>query len=264
MKSGGAHPGEQELLMAIDRELPAAALERVQRHLGICRTCRDRSWEIERTMANFVWAREEEIEAQALPPIGWARGQFKAELSRLALHEYEKPSGLNGNGFAARLAHLAAALLFAAGAWLIASHQFHLVSQRGYEPRAGLTPGDVVLLSKEKVCRADVGSQPVGIPASLQQAVFREYGMAGVRPQDYELDYLITPQLGGATSLRNLWPEPYSAKWNARVKDQLEDRLHEMVCQGQLDLRTAQHDIAVDWVSAYRKYFHASQPLIAQ
>jgi len=45
-----------------------------------------------------------------------------------------------------------------------------------------------------------------------------------------------------------------SALWNARVKDQLEQRLHELVCSGKLDLATAQHDIAVDWIAAYRKY----------
>jgi hypothetical protein len=49
--------------------------------------------------------------------------------------------------------------------------------------------------------------------------------------------------------------------WNSRVKDALEERLHEMVCSGQLDLTTAQHDIATDWIAAYRKYFHTNNPL---
>jgi hypothetical protein len=33
------------------------------------------------------------------------------------------------------------------------------------------------------------------------------------------------------------------------------------VCEGKLDLGTAQHDIARDWVSAYKKYFHTDTPL---
>jgi hypothetical protein len=45
------------------------------------------------------------------------------------------------------------------------------------------------------------------------------------------------------------------------VKDALEDRLHDMVCSGQLDLATAQHDIATNWISAYKKYFHTQNPL---
>ncbi len=75
------------------------------------------------------------------------------------------------------------------------------------------------------------------------------------------MDYLITPELGGANSIRNLWPEPYSIVWNARVKDELEDRLHDLVCEGKLDLTTAQREISTDWIAAYKKYFHTDRPL---
>jgi hypothetical protein len=92
--------------------------------------------------------------------------------------------------------------------------------------------------------------------------VFEEYGVTPPEPDAYEVDYLITPELGGATDIRNLWPEPYQdTVWNAHVKDQLEDRLHRMVCRGDLDLATAQRDISTDWIAAYRKYFHADQPV---
>jgi hypothetical protein len=85
---------------------------------------------------------------------------------------------------------------------------------------------------------------------------------AGARAEQYEVDYLITPGLGGSDDIRNLWPEPYSATgWDARVKDALEDRLHQMVCDGKIDLNTAQHEMASDWISAYKKYFHTDRPL---
>ena len=45
------------------------------------------------------------------------------------------------------------------------------------------------------------------------------------------------------------------------MKDQLEDLLPRLVCEGQVDLRTAQRDIAADWVAAYRKYFRTISPL---
>lgn len=61
-------------------------------------------------------------------------------------------------------------------------------------------------------------------------------------------------ELGGSNSLRNLWPESYHTTWNARVKDRLEDKLHKLVCAGQLDLATAQRAIATDWISAYKTY----------
>lgn len=102
------------------------------------------------------------------------------------------------------------------------------------------------------------------IPMDVREAVFHEYGMDRFHPQEYEVDHLITPELGGTDDIRNLWPQPYSAtQWNARVKDELENRLRELVCDGKLDLPTAQRDIATNWIAAYQKYFHTDKPLSA-
>ena len=80
--------------------------------------------------------------------------------------------------------------------------------------------------------------------------------------REHTRDYLVTPALGGADDIRNLWPHSYSATvWNAQVKDALEDRLREMVCEGRLDLTEAQRAIAVNWIAAYKKCFHTDQPL---
>jgi hypothetical protein len=103
------------------------------------------------------------------------------------------------------------------------------------------------------------------IAPAVRQAVLRDYGMDGLSESDYELDYLITPELGGSSDRRNLWPERYGARmWNARVKDQLELLLPSLVCRGAVDLSTAPRDIAVDWIAAYKKYVHADRPVIAQ
>jgi hypothetical protein len=100
------------------------------------------------------------------------------------------------------------------------------------------------------------------VSTSLRQQVFREYGIASDHAGEYEIDYLITPGLGGADDIHNLWPESFtSSTWNAHVKDGLEEHLHEMVCAGTLDLPTAQHDIATNWIAAYQKYFHTEKPL---
>ena len=96
----------------------------------------------------------------------------------------------------------------------------------------------------------------------MEQQVFAEYGLPAASRTNYELDYLITPELGGSTDIQNLWPEPYaSTSWNAHVKDDLENHLHEMVCQGKLPLATAQREIATDWIAAYKRYFHTETPL---
>ena len=100
------------------------------------------------------------------------------------------------------------------------------------------------------------------VPVALQRRVFDEYGIRAAAPGAYEVDYLITPALGGADDIHNLWPQAYTATvWNAQVKDALEDHLRDLVCDGQLDLATAQREIATNWIEAYKKYFHTDRPL---
>jgi hypothetical protein len=45
-----------------------------------------------------------------------------------------------------------------------------------------------------------------------------------------------------------------------RPQDALERKLHNLVCSGQLDLKTAQHEIASNWIDAYQKYIAKSPP----
>ena len=52
-----------------------------------------------------------------------------------------------------------------------------------------------------------------------------------------------------------------TSPWNAQVKDRLEDKLHELVCIGQLDLKTAQKAIASNWIEAYKKYVSPNPPI---
>jgi hypothetical protein len=128
-------------------------------------------------------------------------------------------------------------------------------------PDPRLTPGATVLLSQREVCR-EASANNKAVPVALQRRVFDEYGLRAAEPRAYEVDYLITPALGGADDIHNLWPESSSATvWNAQVKDELEDHLRNLVCEGQLDLATAQHEIASNWIEAYKKYFHTDRPV---
>jgi hypothetical protein len=129
-------------------------------------------------------------------------------------------------------------------------------------PDTSLTPGAAVPFDRAMLCSQETAGNKV-VPAPLQRKVFEEYRIPGADPRAYEVDYLITPALGGADDIRNLWPQPYSApNWNARVKDALEDRLHDMVCDGGIELGEAQREIATNWIAAYKKYFHTEEPLV--
>jgi hypothetical protein len=82
-----------------------------------------------------------------------------------------------------------------------------------------------------------------------------DYGLADRKLGDYEYDHLIPLEIGGAPQdTKNLWPEPVTGKWNSYIKDKLENKLNQLVCDNQLDLTTAQQAIASDWIAAYLKY----------
>ncbi len=118
-----------------------------------------------------------------------------------------------------------------------------------------------MLVGRNEICM-ESNTKNKAVPVALQRRVFDEYGIQSATPAAYEVDYLITPALGGADDIHNLWPQAYSATvWNAQVKDALEDHLRELVCDGQLDLATAQRELATNWIEAYKKYFHTERPL---
>lgn len=82
--------------------------------------------------------------------------------------------------------------------------------------------------------------------------LMEKYGVKG-KPEDYELDHLISLELGGnPIDRRNLWPQPYEPKPGAREKDRVEDALNKKVCNGEITLAEAQRIIATDWFSYYK------------
>lgn len=122
-------------------------------------------------------------------------------------------------------------------------------------PNAQLTPGDVLTTDVQTICVPGYTQTVRNVPQAVKEQVYREYGIASHQPGEYEVDHLISLELGGSNSIRNLWPESYLARpLNAHVKDALEDRLHDLVCAGTLPIQTAQKAIAQNWVTAYQKY----------
>jgi hypothetical protein len=134
--------------------------------------------------------------------------------------------------------------------------------ERGALPEHRLTPGATRSVAMSEVCSMPHEEVVREVPPSMREEVLKKYKIMNAKAGEYEIDYLIAPGLGGAEDIHNLWPQPYTPQtWNASVKDALEERLHQLVCSGDLDLSTAQRDIATDWIAAYKKYFHTETPL---
>jgi hypothetical protein len=237
------HLSDEDLILAADGELSASRMAEVNTHLEACWPCRERMLSVQAAAAEFVRGRNRHLNAQ-LPPAAGPRALLRARLAELALQPAPSLFSLFWRP----------AVAFAAVLGFVIAFQTS-VSAEGPKPKAHLTPGETRPITIAEVCRnsnAEVISHD--IPKEMQERVFAAYGIGSTRSDRFEVDYLITPDLGGTTSIRNLWPQPYSVRWNAQVKDKLEQRLHQLVCSGKLDLATAQHDIAVDWIGAYRKY----------
>jgi hypothetical protein len=236
------HLSDKDLVLAADGELSGRRKTEVTTHLESCPACRERIFSLRTSIDDFVRARNHHLNGQ-LPPAASPRALFRSRLAELArdpapsLFTFWRPAVLF-------LVILAAVIAFQT-----------TVSAEGPKPKARLTPGETRPITMAEVCRySDAEVISHNIPEEMQQRVFTAYGIKSPNSDQFEVDYLITPDLGGTNSIRNLWPQPYSARWNAQVKDKLEQRLHQLVCSGKLDLGTAQHDIAVDWIHAYRKY----------
>jgi hypothetical protein len=96
---------------------------------------------------------------------------------------------------------------------------------------------------------------PEEYTARLKREQILAFGYEFPEPREYEEDHLIPLELGGAPrDPRNLWPEPYFGKWNARVKDRLEFLLHRKVCSGEMNLDEARSGIARNWIEMYKRF----------
>jgi hypothetical protein len=270
MLSEDMHLSDQELLAAADGELPARRAAEIHAHLAACWDCRARMAEIEGTITDFARAHRQTLDPQ-LPSIDGPRALLRAQLAELAS---KPPVGSWRWLFQFNLMVRAAALVGGALVVFLAVAMIGRIflqrgtgsavvaSERGAEPNPSLTPGATRRVAIGDVCSMAHEEVVAEVSAPLRQEVFQEYGIVDARANDYEIDYLIAPGLGGIEDIHNLWPEPYTAQtWNAHVKDDLEERLHQMVCAGKLDLPTAQREIATDWIAAYKKYFHRDRPL---
>ncbi len=121
------------------------------------------------------------------------------------------------------------------------------------EPNSYLTPGDSIPgITKADVCSVGWAKRQRQVPDDIRKRIFAEYNRKpgpvllpkGADDTCCELDHLIPLELGGSNDPRNLWPQFWS---DARVKDGLENRLHQLVCEYDLPLKAAQRCIARDW-----------------
>jgi len=255
------HPADHHLLLARAHELEPHRQARVDAHLAACADCRQRSERLHTTLTRV------EGDTPAAPDANGVDRTSRRRLQQAMQHAaYEADTGrrLRRVVRAAQLSLAAAAVVLGVGlAWSTVTFSGNtrdgLAAKAPALPNWGLTPGVVSDLDARALCS---GERPSRIVSTVvRNQVLEDYGMRGVSEDTYELDALITPDLGGAAVRANLWPQRYSDMWNAHVKDALESLLATRVCHQNMPLATAQQALANDWVDAYQQYFHTSEPL---
>jgi hypothetical protein len=269
MASLRQHPTDEQLLRAIDEAADESPSRRVSAHLAACALCRQRQDALKHVILRTVTALRSDPSGRSAD---WHANRAQLE-RRLAAEVARRRPGIvrQARVTAGAVARWSTAVVLIVAVVITTralrsrseatTHRASAPIERDALPIAALTPGATIDLTLEQLCR---GEHPGVEPADpgVRRRILKDYGMAEVAQHEYELDYLITPELGGANDRRNLWPERYAdRKWNAKVKDQLEDLLPTLVCQGTIDLQTAQQDIAANWVEAYKKYFKTDVPL---
>jgi hypothetical protein len=128
----------------------------------------------------------------------------------------------------------------------------------GANPDSRCSPGAYYTgLAKAVICSPSFRTASVDdVSQAINVKVQAAYGLL---PRNYgkaiEIDHIVPLVLGGSNAIANLFPQKRDAHPGYEAKDRLELRLHQLVCNGSMNLRSAQKQIASDWQSLYRTVF---------
>ncbi len=124
---------------------------------------------------------------------------------------------------------------------------------RGPLPDPRCTSGAIFTrASRARICRRGYAGGVRDVPARLKRKIYTSYGIRHHTRGSYEVDHLVSLELGGSNDEANLFPEAARPRPGFREKDRLENRLHALVCERRERLRTAQRGIAGNWLAQYR------------
>jgi len=261
------HLSEVDWIRFLDDEMSPEESSLAESHLKQCGECSAGLAEA-RSIVEGMKGIEPLVDAAAITDAPAARASLKAKLVQARGISPVSP-GESVRAFVRKrpLPDLSYATVAAAGIaviFLLAPGLHHSMAEIAVSlPNHALTPGMTRTVDVGQMCAEGDDDLDPAVPYPTQKAVFSEYGMSiDHSAKDFQVDYLISPQLGGTDDVRNLWPQSYkSTAWNAVAKDRLERHLYQMVCEKKINLADAQRDIATNWIAAYQKYFGTRLPV---
>lgn len=115
-------------------------------------------------------------------------------------------------------------------------------------PDAACTPGAIYPnATKNQICVLGYSRRVRRVRSSTKRLVFAEYGISSHSAGQYEVDHLVSLEVGGSNAIANLWPEPANPRPGFHEKDRVENYLHAQICRGKLNLGQAQRQEASNW-----------------
>ena len=111
------------------------------------------------------------------------------------------------------------------------------------------TPGAVRTTDLKQLCPHAETKEVRNVTAAEKKAACRKYGVTHCSGKRYEIDHLVSLELGGSNALSNLWPKPEPQA--REMKDKVEDWSHAQVCSGKIPLTAAQHWISTNWYALW-------------
>jgi hypothetical protein len=128
----------------------------------------------------------------------------------------------------------------------------------GTKPDRQCSPGAYYsALTKARICAGDFRTDPIRlVPQSEKEDVEREYGLPVMKyGKTLEIDHIVSLELGGSNDIANLFPERRDVSPGYKVKDKLENKLHDLVCDGKLTLSSVRRRIASNWQTLYKDVY---------
>lgn len=124
---------------------------------------------------------------------------------------------------------------------------------RAQLPSRQYTPGAAAKVDVKRLCSTDFVGSAKSIAKWQREEALSRYG---IRPESFagEVEHLIPVSLGGSNDPDNLFPFHASGEYTLDAKNQLGDRLRQLVCDGKVSLKAAQDAFKRDWTKAYKQY----------
>jgi hypothetical protein len=91
------------------------------------------------------------------------------------------------------------------------------------------TPGDVLTTSRADVCTRGWATRHRHVTSAQRHRIFAAYGIPYAERRAYELDHLVSLELGGSNADTNLFPQPHPYSY---WKDHVENHAHTDICSG--------------------------------